>query len=79
VGDGGGVVGLAAQAAEEAAVLGVLVAQQLDRHRPVKDLVDRLPDLPHPATCQRPAQPVAAGQRAVGGSQEHGANFPPGF
>jgi hypothetical protein len=60
-------LGLHAEAADKGAILGVFVAEQLDRHRPVEHLVDRLPNLTHAASRQPSAQPVAAGQLAVGG------------
>ena len=63
MGYGGGRAGLGPQAPDEAGILGVLVAEQLDRHRPTQDLIDRLPDLTHPAGGQPPAQPVAASHR----------------
>jgi hypothetical protein len=75
MGHGGGRAGLGPQAPDEAGVLGVFVAEQLDRDRPTQDLIDRLPDLAHPAGRQPPAQPVAAGQLAVGGSQDHGGQL----
>ena len=76
MGDGGATAGLGPQAPDKAGIVGVVVAQQLDRHWAVQDLIDRLPDLAHAAGGQPPAQPVAAGQLAVGVSQDHAANYP---
>ena len=78
MGDGGAMAGLGPQTPDEAGVVGVFVPQQLDRHWAVQDLVDRLPDLAHAAGGQPPAQPVAAGQLAVGGSQDHGGQLSAG-
>jgi hypothetical protein len=75
MGHRGGIAGLGPQAPDEAGVLGVFVAEQLDRHRPAQDLVDRLPDLTHATGRQPPAQPVAAGEIAVGDSQDHGGQL----
>jgi hypothetical protein len=78
MGDRGAIAGLGPQAPDEAGIVSVFVAEQFDRHWAVQDLVDRLPDLAHAAGGQPPAQPVATGQMAVGGSQDHGGQLSAG-
>jgi hypothetical protein len=70
--------GLRTEPVDEGGILGVLVVQQLHRQRAGVPLVDRLPDLTHATLGQPPAQPVAAGEAAVGGGQDHGCRVTAG-
>jgi hypothetical protein len=70
MGDRGGVVGLGGEAAEDPAIVGVFVADSLTATGRSRTWSSAS----RPVSCRRPAQPVAAG-----GSQDHGANFPPGL
>jgi hypothetical protein len=71
-----GRAGLGPKAPDEAGILGVFVAEQLDRHQPTQHLIDRLPDLAHPAGRQPPAHPVAASWQWVA-ARTMAANYPP--